>query len=85
MNYLLQAAENDDSGGIAILLAILVGGAIVIALYLLPTIIAYSRHHKQLMPLAIVNFFFGWTMLGWVACLAWSFQSYRSEAPVTPN
>jgi len=85
MIYLLQAAENDDSGGIAILLAILVGGSIALAFYMLATIIAYSRHHRQLMPLAIVNFFFGWTFLGWVICLAWSFQSYRAEAPSSVN
>ena len=82
MIYLLQSAENDSGDGLVVLLFLL---AIGFVFYMLPTIIARSRNHKQVVPLAIVNFFFGWTFLGWVACLAWSFQSYRAEVPTTPT
>jgi hypothetical protein len=27
------------------------------------------------MPIFILNLFFGWSLLGWVICLAWSFSS----------
>ncbi len=45
---------------------------ILFCLYFLPAIIAMVRNHRQVIPIAIINFFFGWTFLGWVVCLAWS-------------
>lgn len=47
-------------------------------LYMIPTWIAWGRGHRQLLPLGIVNFFLGWTFLGWFGCLAWSFQRYTT-------
>lgn len=47
----------------------------VLALYLLPFIIAVFRHKKDKIALLIVNLFFGWTVLGWVVCLSWAFLS----------
>ncbi len=43
--------------------------------YFLPSVIAEKRLHKNKIPIAIVNLFFGWTILGWVICLAWSTSS----------
>ncbi|MFI5222685.1 MAG: superinfection immunity protein [Nitrospirales bacterium] len=54
-----------------------------VALYFLPTIVAYQRKHHQLTPILILNLFFGWTMLGWVGALIWSYghigRSIRAE------
>jgi hypothetical protein len=47
-------------------------GLVVLALYFLPTIIAAIRGHPQLVPILIVNFFLGWTFVGWVVALAWA-------------
>jgi hypothetical protein len=44
-----------------------------IPLYMLPTIIAGYRVHPNTAAVAILNFLLGWTGLGWVAALAWSF------------
>ena len=44
-----------------------------IPLYMLPTIIAGYRIHRNTAAVAILNFLLGWTGLGWVAALAWSF------------
>ena len=44
-----------------------------IPLYKLPTIIAGYRVHPNAAAVAILNFLLGWTGLGWVAALAWSF------------
>jgi hypothetical protein len=41
-----------------------------IAIYLLPAIVAEVRKHRNKTPIAIVNIAFGWTLVGWVACLA---------------
>jgi hypothetical protein len=45
---------------------------ILAALYLLPTYIAYRRNHDNRVPIMVINLFFGWSLIGWVACLAWS-------------
>jgi hypothetical protein len=43
--------------------------------YMLPAMIAYRRDHMNRASILIVNLFFGWTMIGWVVCLAWSVSS----------
>lgn len=40
--------------------------------YMLPTIIAISRMHRNAKAIAVVNVFFGWTLVGFVGCLAWA-------------
>ena len=57
-------------------LIILVAGLV----YFLPTIIAVAREHLNAGPIFIVDLFFGWTLLGWVICLAWSFSAARKPA-----
>lgn len=48
---------------------------IFIAIYMLPTIIAHNRHHRQRSAITALNIFVGWTFLGWVAALVWSFTA----------
>jgi hypothetical protein len=49
-----------------IMISLLVGG------YFLPTIIAYLRHHHNVLALGAFNLLCGWTFVGWIACLVWS-------------
>jgi hypothetical protein len=44
-------------------------------LYFLPAIIAFARHHQNKVPIALVNLFFGWSGLGWIVALIWTFTS----------
>jgi len=62
--------------GLAILF---VFSAIAFALYFLPFIIAASRRHPQSAPIFVINFFFGWTFIGWVAALVWSVTPVRGD------
>ena len=48
---------------------------IVIASCFLPTLIAVLREHHNRIPIFLLNFFLGWTFIGWVAALVWSFTS----------
>ena len=48
--------------------------AIPFVIYLLPTVIAKRRHHRNQTPIFIVNLFFGWTILIWILTLAWSYS-----------
>lgn len=53
------------------LLLVLVGGA----LYFLPSIIAASRKVPNVGSVVVINFFLGWTFIGWVVALAMAARS----------
>lgn len=58
--------------------------AVGLFLYFLPTINGYSKSHRSRALIAVVNIFFGWTILGWLVCLAWSAGSARDD-PAMPT
>jgi hypothetical protein len=45
---------------------------LVLGGYFFPTLIAWSRKHRNTLAIFIVNLFLGWTFLGWVAALVWA-------------
>jgi hypothetical protein len=55
--------------------------AILFLPYWVPTIIAFSRKHPSKAGILAVNFFFGWTFVGWVLSLAWALSDNSSRAP----
>ena len=40
--------------------------------YILPTLIASERNRRHTIGILLVNLFFGWTFLGWIAALLWA-------------
>src|SRR5476651_2096278 len=48
---------------------------IVAALYFLPALIGLLRGHHNFMSLLMLNLFLGWTFIGWVGALIWSFAA----------
>jgi hypothetical protein len=44
-------------------------------LYFLPTILATRRGH-DVMPILLLNFFLGWTGIGWLILFIWALCSY---------
>lgn len=51
----------------------LIGFIIVVFLlylYFLPTVLAFKRQTPNRMSVGVIDFFFGWTLLGWVVALA---------------
>ena len=58
---------------------------IVIPIYFLPAIIASSRSHHNSVSLFFANFLLGWTFIGWVACLVWSFSNTKTDTTVVNN
>src|SRR4051794_8553037 len=48
-------------------------------LYLIPNLIAAGRKSKRTAGVFVVNFFLGWTLLGWVLALAWAAGSDKEE------
>jgi hypothetical protein len=52
---------------------ILLGGlkfAILAVLYFIPSFV--GRKKRAANSISIANFFFGWTVIGWIACLIWA-------------
>jgi len=47
-------------------------GLLGIVLYFLPTFLAASRHHPSVLGIFQLNFFLGWSVIGWVIALVWA-------------
>ncbi len=45
----------------------------LLSAYCWPTMVAADRDHRDLEALAGLNLLVGWTVLGWLALLAWAF------------
>jgi hypothetical protein len=52
-----------------------------IALYFVPTIIAVARKPPYLTAVVVVNFFLGWTFIGWIVALVLAAQSSTKAPP----
>ena len=46
---------------------------LVLLIYFLPVIVAWSRWHRNEYAIGMLNTFLGWTFLGWVIALVWAF------------
>lgn len=46
-----------------------------IAIYFLPSIIAAARSKNDLLSIFLLNFFLGWTAIGWVIALVWAVKT----------
>ena len=44
----------------------------LIAMYWLPTLVALVRQTPSALGIAMLNFFFGWTVSGWIMALVWA-------------
>lgn len=44
----------------------------ILALYLLPAIIAFQRGKRNKVAILLLNIFLGWSLIGWVGSLVWS-------------
>ena len=47
-------------------------------MYFLPSIIALIRSKRDLLSIFLLNFFLGWTMIGWIIALVWA---AKTEVP----
>jgi len=55
---------------------LLICGMLLVGLvYLMPTLVAVKRDHINMASILALNVLLGWTFLGWVAALVWSFSA----------
>lgn len=69
-------ASSSGGGAAAALLVVIVG----IGLYFLPTIIAVARKVTNQGSVLVINFFLGWTFVGWVVALAMACRTSNVSA-----
>ena len=48
-------------------------------MYFLPSIVALARSKRDIGGIILLNFFLGWTMIGWVVALVWA---VKNDVPV---
>ena len=73
----LLIAYPNIGNSIGEVIASLVVLGVISVLYFFPTIVACLRDHHRLSAIAALNFFLGWTFLGWVAALVWACTAVR--------
>jgi hypothetical protein len=60
---------------------------VALAFYFLPTLIGCGRHLDSRAGIALLNFFFGWTVIGWFVALIWAVTApspYYFAVPYPP-
>lgn len=57
--------------------------AIVVALYFLPTMLAFNRNVPSPWSVAAINALLGWTLIGWAVALAMGLRDPKPQA--TPS
>jgi hypothetical protein len=76
-----------------------IAGAIILAVYLLPTLIALRHELSNIQspwgsprfaPIYLVNILLGWTIIGWIYPLIWALTDYwdaerRQDHPTAKN
>lgn len=58
---------------------------LLLVIYFLPTIIAAIRSHNNGFSIFLLNLLLGWTVLGWIFALIWSFSNSRPNMIVINN
>jgi hypothetical protein len=48
-------------------------------LYFLPSIIALARSKRDTLAILLLNFFLGWSVIGWIVALVWA---AKNDVPV---
>lgn len=64
-----SSRQTDETAGILVLLTIAI---VALAIYVIPSIIAFRRQHPNRWPIFLINIVFGGTILGWIGPLIWA-------------
>jgi hypothetical protein len=44
-------------------------------MYFLPSIIALARNKRDIAAIVLLNFFLGWSVIGWIIALVWAVKT----------
>lgn len=54
--------------------------ALAFCAYFLPALVARWRDHRNASAIVVLNFFLGWTGLGWIVALIWAYTNDKHPA-----
>lgn len=60
---------------IYVILNILVMLIFTLGMYFLPSIIATTHRHKNIIPIILLNIILGWTFIGWIIAFIWAISN----------
>ena len=72
---IIGGGEGSEDVAIGAIIALVM----IVAIYLLPVIIASTRSVNNTAAIAVVNIFLGWTFFGWIAALVWALAEPDSD------
>lgn len=75
----------DDFGGFILILGCIIGGALGLALYFLPSIIGFKKDQPNKVAIFLLNLFLGWSLVGWVVSLVWATKKETQPVQVINN
>ncbi len=81
MNLLFQSNSGLSEQDTVLTIMIIVG----ICIYFIPSVIALLRMKRNLVAIIALNFFLGWSLIGWVISLVWSLSSDSKPARIIVN
>lgn len=44
-------------------------------MYFLPSLVAFARNKRDTASIVVLNFFLGWSVIGWVIALVWALKA----------
>ena len=73
-----------DAGGILHFVLLYFAGfhlllAFLVAMYFVPSIVAYRRERPDFYRIMLVNGLLGWTKRGWLVSLIWAFKGQAKQ------
>jgi ABC-type transport system involved in cytochrome c biogenesis permease component len=71
--------EDPNGAAIVTMVFFVVAGLTSLFLYFTPSLVAAMRRHPNAVAIMALNFFLGWTVLGWVGALVWSLTATRRD------
>ncbi|GAA4276177.1 superinfection immunity protein [Aquimarina mytili] len=81
MFLLFQSSSKLSEQDTVLVIMLIVG----VCFYFIPSIIALLRMKKNLVAIIALNFFLGWSLIGWVVSLVWSLSSDSKPARIIVN
>lgn len=72
------AATNTTNQNPEVGIALLIGLCCIGSLfYFIPSIVAWNRGHQNTAAIVVLNLLLGWSFIGWVVALVWSFTEVK--------
>ena len=87
--FTLTSAENASNAGMNINAILIIPFLLLLvlglAVYFIPSLIAFRKKHINKVGILLLNIFLGWTLVGWVAALIWSIYKKTPTYPQYPQ